>query len=220
MVARWSPPLRPLPRLDRSTALGLAIAGNALLLMLLSLPRDSGPPLQPRLAPPDLPLVVDIVRRPAQPVIQPLPPVPPPPQRVVERRTPAPVQAPVTVSRSPVALPPADPVAVAEPGPTFEVAAPVATGGFIAISVLSDPPPPYPPLAIRRGAEGTVVLRVQVGADGRVADVRIERSSGHRDLDRAAERQVRERWRFVPAQVDGRHVEAWARLPVVFRLDG
>jgi periplasmic protein TonB len=220
MVARWSPPLRPLPRLDRATALGLAVAGNALLLVLLSLPRDSGPLLQPRLAPPDVPLVVDIVRRPVQPVAQPLPPVPPPPQRVVERRPTPPMPAPVAVSGSPVALPPADPVEVAGPGLAVEVAEPVAAGGFIAISVLNDPPPPYPPLAIRRGAEGTVVLRVQVGSDGGVVDVRIERSSGHRDLDRAAERQVRERWRFVPAQVEGRPVEAWARLPVVFRLDG
>lgn len=58
------------------------------------------------------------------------------------------------------------------------------------------PHPPYPPAAIRAGATGTVVLEIIVGADGVPTDVRVKKSSGNRDLDRTAQRHVRDTWRF------------------------
>ncbi|GEM_PF-593220 len=78
--------------------------------------------------------------------------------------------------------------------------------------------PRYPESARRAGIEGTARLKFLVQADGGVASVTIERSSGHADLDHAAVQAIR-RWRFEPARRDHRAVAAWAELPVEFRLE-
>lgn len=44
----------------------------------------------------------------------------------------------------------------------------------------------YPPLARRHGWEGEVRLALHVAHDGRLSDIRVLSSSGHRVLDRAA----------------------------------
>lgn len=46
----------------------------------------------------------------------------------------------------------------------------------------------YPPIARRRGLEGTSRIQFVIGPDGRAKDVRTAASSGHALLDRAAER--------------------------------
>ena len=71
---------------------------------------------------------------------------------------------------------------------------------------------------LRRGEQGTVVLRVRVDERGAPVEVTIERSSGYRDLDRAARDTVADRWRFHPAQRDGPPVPAWGLVPVRFTL--
>jgi protein TonB len=58
----------------------------------------------------------------------------------------------------------------------------------------------YPSSAERRGLEGVAVIAVEVGEDGTVASTRVLRSSGHRVLDRAAQRNL-SRWKFDPAAV-------------------
>ncbi len=78
-------------------------------------------------------------------------------------------------------------------------------------------PPPYPPLAQRRGEEGLVMLRVAVTADGQPASVAILRSSGHESLDQAAVEAVRT-WRFVPATRGDVPIAAVADVPVAFSL--
>lgn len=83
-----------------------------------------------------------------------------------------------------------------------------------------NPKPPYPMLARRLGAQGVVLLRVHVRKDGTVADVELARSSGFSMLDDAATRTVRERWRFVPARVDGAPVASWVEVPIRFVLEG
>jgi protein TonB len=77
--------------------------------------------------------------------------------------------------------------------------------------------PSYPSSARRLGAQGTTMLRVHVLADGRIGDVDIEESAGHRDLDQAAADAVR-RWRFEPARRGDEAVAMWVRVPVEFRL--
>ncbi len=79
------------------------------------------------------------------------------------------------------------------------------------------PPPDYPAAALRRGDAGTVMVRVDVGADGVPTDVSIETRSGSRDLDRAALDAVR-RWRFNPAQRDGQPVASSVVVPIDFNL--
>ncbi len=80
-----------------------------------------------------------------------------------------------------------------------------------------NPLPRYPSIARRRGWEGRVVLRVEVGADGHPLSVAIASSSSFSALDEAAGRAVR-RWRFEPAQRAGLPVVAFVDVPIVFRL--
>jgi periplasmic protein TonB len=77
------------------------------------------------------------------------------------------------------------------------------------------PPPAYPRLAERRGWTGTVVLLIDVAADGTVSDVRIESPSGHDILDEAAVAAVRT-WRFRPGTLGGRTAALVVRKPIRF----
>jgi protein TonB len=83
-----------------------------------------------------------------------------------------------------------------------------------------NPKPPYPLIARRMGAQGVVVLRVFVQANGTVGEVTISQSSGFSILDESALKTVRERWRFVPARLDGRPVASWVEVPIRFVLAG
>jgi protein TonB len=77
----------------------------------------------------------------------------------------------------------------------------------------------YPSLALRAEQSGTVVLNFLVDVDGRVADSKIDNSSGYRLLDEAARKGL-SRCRFVPATVDGRPEQAWTRVEYVWRIEG
>ncbi|MGH7812537.1 MAG: energy transducer TonB [Candidatus Binataceae bacterium] len=81
-----------------------------------------------------------------------------------------------------------------------------------------NPLPPYPASARRREEEGTVTLRVLVGADGAAERVEIAQSSGFDALDEAAAETVRSRWRFIPARRAGRAAESWVLVPIRFAL--
>lgn len=157
-------------------------------------------------------------------------PVPPLPPRLVEpQRTPTPPRS-VAIAPPRIQPPtqtqaivdqgslPADP-AIA--GPLVPDIAPVPDGAPLQGAQLRyavAPPPAYPRDAMREGAQGTVMLRVLVDVDGRPIQVAVERSSGHRSLDREAVRQVQQRWRFEPALRDGRAVQAWGLVPIGFTL--
>jgi TonB family protein len=79
-------------------------------------------------------------------------------------------------------------------------------------------PPVYPEQARREGRQGTVRLRLQIDAAGRVTLVEIARSSGHPILDGAAQRAV-STWRFEPAVRGGQPVAVTVTLPVRFVLE-
>ena len=82
---------------------------------------------------------------------------------------------------------------------------------------LHNPPPVYPRRARRRHHQGLVLVEVQVGPDGRPLGVKLARSSGHKELDRAALAAVRG-WRFRPARRNGKAVAARVEVPLRFRL--
>ena len=75
----------------------------------------------------------------------------------------------------------------------------------------------YPALSRRMGEEGTVIVRLQVGVNGEVMDVRVEKSSGYPRLDAAALSGVRKA-RFRPGSRGGVPVVMWARQPIRFNL--
>ncbi len=76
----------------------------------------------------------------------------------------------------------------------------------------------YPPTAVRKREQGEVQLRVLIGRNGTPLKVELARSSGSRELDRAALKAVLA-WRFVAAEHNGTSVEAWVIVPINFNLD-
>lgn len=198
-----------------SSTFSLHVLTIAAALLVITAPRTPAELLRPQPAP----LLVDL-RDPA-PIQAPSPPVeqPPPPVAVQPRRQPAPaVQAsPLVEPVVPVSAVVTRTPAVAEEAPPFVPAMPTA-GNQGAVAYADVRAPDYPPIARSRGLEGEALLRVLVAADGRAAQVRIEHSSGHSILDRAAVQAVRG-WRFHPARVDGVAREAWIIVPINFRMD-
>jgi len=77
------------------------------------------------------------------------------------------------------------------------------------------PPPDYPPELACYDQGGTVGLLMQVGVDGRPHDVRVERGSGHPELDQAALEAVAD-WEFTPGTRGGEPVATDLRVPVTF----
>jgi protein TonB len=77
--------------------------------------------------------------------------------------------------------------------------------------------PEYPVSEIRQGHEGTVLLALQILPNGRVGDVRIERSSGYLKLDASAAREAR-KWRMKPGTSDGKTAAMWKKVPIKFQL--
>jgi TonB family protein len=89
-------------------------------------------------------------------------------------------------------------------------------GGVSAPRALYAPDPDYSEEARRAKFQGTVVLWVVVGADGRPKDTRIQRSLGM-GLDEKAIEAVR-RWKFEPALKDGKPVAVQINVEMNFRL--
>jgi protein TonB len=129
------------------------------------------------------------------------------PQLVEQAPMPAPIEEAPAPAAPVVPDAPAAPVAGVALAPGDQ---PVPMAG-------QTPPPDYPAAALRRGDAGTVMVRVEVGADGVPTDVSVEARSGSRDLDRAALDAVR-RWRFNPAQRDGQPVASSVVVPIDFNL--
>ena len=78
--------------------------------------------------------------------------------------------------------------------------------------------PPYPAAEQASQRDGTVRVRVTIGADGRVKA--IARLSATSDAFwRATERHALAHWRFRPATEDGRAVEATKVMNVIFRIE-
>ncbi len=82
---------------------------------------------------------------------------------------------------------------------------------------LTNPPPPYPQIARRRGFQGVVVLEVLVDQNGSVADLRVLSSSGHPVLDRTATAAVKH-WIFDPGTRGEEKIKMWVRVPIRFQL--
>ena len=144
---------------------------------------------------------------PPPPTIEAPPPYVPPPDIVID----LPVDAPVNST----AL-----VAVNKPAPP-----PVAKAGIKKAPEI-DPKfkrrfqPDYPPTSRRLGEEGSVVLQVLVGTDGKVQDGKVQTSSGFPRLDEAALKHALRAWRFTPGTEDGAPVTAWHSVKVTFKIEG
>ena len=166
---------------------------------------------------------------------QPPQPTPPPPERqlmATPKPTPSPMTAPPAeleprretpkAAQPAPAAPPANASPSASASPSTRAAgdpgATTTTPPNFSAAYLNNPLPVYPPAAKFKGRQGTVELRVQVGADGAPIQVLISRSSGNSDLDAAGRDVVKKRWRFVPAKQGDRAIVGWVIVPLEFSL--
>lgn len=147
---------------------------------------------------------------------RPKPATPPPPQQLVAQ---APAVSPGDLVAPP--LPPATPAPAIEAPPAAPAApaAPVSLAGELAVACPERTPPAYPPLSRRLGETGTVMLRVELDEQGRVAAARVDSGSGYERLDQAALSAVKT-WRCQPPLRDGLAQRAVARQPFKFVLQG
>jgi periplasmic protein TonB len=89
-------------------------------------------------------------------------------------------------------------------------------GGVTAPRPVYAPDPDYSEEARKAKFQGTVVLWMVVGPDGRPRDIRVARSAGM-GLDEKALEAVRT-WRFEPGRKDGQPVAVQVNVEVSFRL--
>jgi protein TonB len=148
----------------------------------------------------------------AAPAPKPEPKPRPRPARPRPATPPAPRAGPAAPSL-PQAIASATPSAA---GTSVPVEAPVEAPRADA-AYLRNPPPTYPKRLLKRGVEGSVLVRARVQDDGRCSQVLLKESSGFRPFDEAALTAVKD-WRFVPARQGGRTVVAWVDVPIDFRI--
>lgn len=190
------------------------------------------------IVPPEIPPMTIEFSQPAPPVVEPPPPEPivqpvvepPPPvedELAVKPPPPKPVPKPKPVVKplpkpvaKPLEQPPAPPVPappVAAPAPPAPPAPKPVTPASASAGYLKNPAPEYPSLAMRRGWEGTVLLRVHVLASGKPGEIQIQKSSGRDQLDDAALAAVK-RWSFVPAKQGDVAQDGWVSVPIDFKI--
>lgn len=111
-------------------------------------------------------------------------------------------------------------VALAEVPTELAIQSTASTGAEVDVppQLIYNPHPEYPQRAQSEGRAGSPRLLLLIRANGQVGEVRIVRSSGHRDLDASAVRQLAT-WRFVPATRAGTKVDAWRSIDIHFTLD-
>lgn len=191
-----------------SRHMSLSRIDEQVLVMLEPQKLEPPPPL------PSLPLPAQTLPKIVPPtLVMPAPEVPvsPPPDA-------APVRATTTPDPAAATAGPAHAAADAAPAGSPAKAA----ANQVRTAVLADPNacalPDYPVRAAREGISGTTLLALLVGTDGRVTSSRIERSSGSRDLDRAAVNAL-SLCRFKPAANNGVAEAGWAQLAYVWTLE-
>jgi protein TonB len=77
--------------------------------------------------------------------------------------------------------------------------------------------PDYPRNSLRNEEQGTTRLAFLIGLDGRVADSKVEKSSGFRALDAAAKNAL-SLCKFKPGTVDGKPQQSWTAVDYVWKL--
>ncbi len=76
----------------------------------------------------------------------------------------------------------------------------------------------YPIFAKNLGLQGTVMVRVSIASDGRIRDVQIFKTSGHRSLDRSAKGAVTTSGPFKPPVEYGLS-DVTVDIPITFKLN-
>jgi len=156
-------------------------------------------PMEVRMVPAEQPA------QPDPPLDEPPPPQPekpkPPPPKPVQKRPPTP-QAPVE----------AQPQQAAPAAPAAPKTVSASQLGYIVA-----PNPIYPARSRKAGDQGNVMIRVLVDVTGRPAQVSMQTSSGHPELDQSALSAVRAA-QFRPYAEGGLTQAVWVLVPINFVL--
>jgi protein TonB len=165
-------------------------------------------PPPPDLPPPEFPIAkIDIPPPPEMPV--PVIPVEKPPEPKPKPPEPRPVQ-----KRPPAPPAPADtqPQQAAPAAPAAPRTVSASQLGYIVA-----PNPIYPARSRKAGEQGNVMIRVLVDVTGRPAQVSLQTSSGHPELDQSALSAVRAA-QFRPYAEGGIAQAVWVLVPINFVL--
>jgi protein TonB len=150
---------------------------------------------------------------------------PPPPPVAAPKtpplKTPLPPVIPTTTTPPVITTPTAPAISNAAPVTPSQSTAPptpsIRTGAVIQPGA-SCAKPDYPSASRRLEEEGTVSLKFLIGADGRVLQAEIEKTSGFPRLDEAA-RNALSKCQFRPGTIDGKAEQSWASIKYTWRLE-
>ena len=193
--------------------MGLINVMNSKTITLPKLIEDATVWIQPQTPPPPPP-------EPPQPVVKAVKPPIVVPKPEVEVPLP-PVEEPIQASTEPEpSVEPAQPsVSDVPPAPAATPASPPGQMGSAGLAKADGcAKPDYPVSAARNGDTGTVTLALLVGADGRVQDARVQKTSGYRELDRAALNAL-SLCQFKPAMNNGVAQAGWGQIAYVWTLE-
>ena len=76
----------------------------------------------------------------------------------------------------------------------------------------------YPKASLINEEQGTVSMSFLVNADGSVADSKLEKTSGFKNLDKAALKSIAA-CKFKPGTKDGAPAQTWAKVDYAWKLD-
>lgn len=76
----------------------------------------------------------------------------------------------------------------------------------------------YPKASLMNEEQGTVSMSFLVNADGSVADSKLEKTSGFKNLDKAAMKSI-SACKFKPGTKDGAPAQTWTKVDYAWKLD-
>ena len=76
----------------------------------------------------------------------------------------------------------------------------------------------YPKASLMNEEQGTVSMAFLVNADGSVADSKLEKTSGFKNLDKAALKSIAA-CKFKPGTKDGAPAQTWTKVDYSWKLD-
>ena len=80
--------------------------------------------------------------------------------------------------------------------------------------------PPYPPMALRSGEQGTTQMQVTISTAGVITACQVTGSSGSQLLDESACAFVQRNWRWLPPIQNGQPASATTKISVIWNLAG
>ncbi|MGZ5203042.1 MAG: energy transducer TonB [Telluria sp.] len=169
--------------------------------------------------------IIEEVKPPPPPETPPPPPPPemkaPPPPFIppveVQVQQPPPQQNAIAVSsQAKPATTDLQRTPPAQPAPAAKPSGPAHTNAVVNFDNCARPE--YPKSSLRNEETGTSTISFLIGIDGSVKDSKITKSSGFRDLDKAAQAAL-SKCRFKPATENGVAVETWSPVAYVWTLD-